>query len=508
MGTVVISTSDYIKFANQHLLDRSTYCLFPSLPTERLLACWKLLRTILLQHGKLHKFRTGTHLSDIARYILQLEPTDPSNPKLSVGQFYLLMKVHKKELAGRPIISCINTMTYYASKYIDRIVQPLMKQLSSYITSSHHLLFELEVKKHRFPPDCWILCADIDSLYPNIPTKEGVLFFKSALLRYNNNDQFFPTKDIDFICNLLRWVLENNYFSFGDQYYHQINGTAMGTPVAVVYACLVLDEVEFKAFQTLDFRPLFFKRFIDDILSINSTRDQCERLLSAICSILTTIKSTSFTISDQHGVFLDIELYKGSEFISSGIFSFKLYQKPQNKYLYLSPLSHHSPHVFTAWITSEVNRYCLLNSEHSDFVSICMSFKQRLMDRGYKEPFIEEQFRKGSTRNVLLNHLVEHFSKSDQHSSSLNTTNRPPIVFKTKYNTLVKYLKLHDCLQVPNYLSQHQVFSSIFDRNHPIICFSNHRNLRSLLCKARKTLHTHNSSYPPNDDSQTSSSSL
>ena len=41
MGTVVISTSDYIKFANKHLVDALTYRLCQSFPTERLLACWK-----------------------------------------------------------------------------------------------------------------------------------------------------------------------------------------------------------------------------------------------------------------------------------------------------------------------------------------------------------------------------------------------------------------------------------------------------------------------------------
>jgi hypothetical protein len=351
----------------------------------------------------------------------------------------------------------------------------------------------LEIKKTTFPSDCWILCADIDSLYPNIPTKEGLQFFKDALLRYNDKDQFFPTVDIDFICCLLRWILENNYFTFGDQYYHQINGTAMGTPVAVVYACLVLDEVECKALKIITFKPLFYKRFIDDIFSINSTEQHCHELLTAICSILPTINSSSFTISQQSGVFLDAEIYKGTDFNISGLLSFRLYQKPQNKYLYLSPQSHHAPHVFKAWITSEINRYCILNSRYSDFMNICGLFKQRLLDRGYKEPFINQQFAKGSSRTVLLKRLREHFSSKigtpqQQPSASVTLT---PIVFKTKFNAIIKYLKINDCLQFPTYLSQHQTFSSIFAQHQPILCLSNYPNLRSILCKARKTLHTH-----------------
>ena len=495
MGTVIMSTTDYINYANKHLSDDKTYKALSEFPKNQILANWKRLRTILLEHGKLCKYDSGNHLSDIARFILQLDPTDnPNQSSVCIGKFYMLMKVHKKEIAGRPIVSCINTMTYFASKYIDKMVQPIMKQLSSYITSSQHLLYELEIKQATFPQDCWILCADIDSLYPNIPTKDGVRFFRNAILRYNSASQFFPANDIDFICYLLHWVLNNNFFSFGDHYYQQINGTAMGTPAAVVYACLVLDEVEFIAFSKLSFRPLLYKRFIDDILSLLQSKPQCILLLEAICSILPSIKSSSFTISDQHGVFLDVELYKGPRFVQSGIWDFQLFQKPQNKYLYLTPYSHHPPHVFKAWITSEVNRYCLLNSEQSKFHNICLEFKERLLNRGYSETFILEQFNRHSPREVLLSKLKNHYSSltsilQQQQNTDNKESQKPiPLLFQTKYNSVIRTLKIGDCLHPPDFLSQHPTFSSIFDRS-PIICYSNYPNLRSKLCKARKTLH-------------------
>ncbi len=491
MGTVIISTSDYINYANKHLLDSSTYKLLPDFPKQELLDNWEFLRQLLNRYGKLYKYPNNTvFLSDIARFILQLEPkpSDPNNQNtLIVGQFYMLMKVHKKELSGRPIISCTNTMTYYASKYLDKIVQPIMKQLNSYITSSQHLLYDLEIKQRIFPQNCWILCADIDSLYPNIPTTDGLIFFRSAVLRYNIDNQFFPSRDTDFICDLLHWVLNNNYFCLGDRYFLQINGTAMGTPVAVVYACLVLDEVEQRAFNKLTFRPLFYKRFIDDILSILQYREHCTELLDAICSILPSIKSSSFTISDTHGVFLDIELYKGTRFETTGIWDCKLYQKPQNKYLYLPPSSHHPSHVFKAWIVSEVNRYCLLHSDNNQFIQICSQFKQRLLDRGYKESFIEEQFSQHSSREVLLNKLDKYYSTTTHNQSE--GSHSFPLLFFTKYNKIISDLKIRECFEVPDPIKQHPLLASIINQP-PIICYSNYPKLRAKLCKARKTLHS------------------
>ena len=39
-------------------------------------------------------------------------------------------------------------------------------------------------------------------------------------------------------------ILKSNAFRFGNEYYRQITGTAMGTPVALNYANLFLDNFE------------------------------------------------------------------------------------------------------------------------------------------------------------------------------------------------------------------------------------------------------------------------
>jgi hypothetical protein len=223
-------------YANRHLLDTSTYQSLASCPSDEIKLQWTVLETLLKKYHKFYKYRSNVSnstLSDLAKYLLQVK----NNSTQLVGSFYMLMKVHKKELSGRPIISSINTFTYYASKYLDQVLQPVMKNISSFIQSSQHLIHKLEENSTLLPHDCWILCADVDSLYPSIPSKEGQELFKLALLRHNVQSTFFSDlTEISFICDLLAWVLSNNYFSFGNDYYLQINGTAMGTPVAVAYA--------------------------------------------------------------------------------------------------------------------------------------------------------------------------------------------------------------------------------------------------------------------------------
>jgi hypothetical protein len=46
--------------------------------------------------------------------------------------------------------------------------------------------------------------------------------------------------------DLLNWVLSYNYCTFEDKAYLQIEGTAMGTPVATSYANIFLYGIEHK----------------------------------------------------------------------------------------------------------------------------------------------------------------------------------------------------------------------------------------------------------------------
>jgi hypothetical protein len=75
---------------------------------------------------------------------------------------------------------------------------------------------------------------------------------------------------IAFIINILHFVLKNNYIIYKHQLYLQTKGTAMGTPCAVVYACLFLGHIEMRMYKIYNHVPpfLLFKRYIDDIFAI------------------------------------------------------------------------------------------------------------------------------------------------------------------------------------------------------------------------------------------------
>ena len=104
-------------------------------------------------------------------------------------------------------------------------------------------------------------------MYTNIDPEEGVTTIEK-FIRYLAPSSFTP-KVRDVILNLLRLAMRNCIFKFGDTWWLQNIGTAMGTPCACIYAILFFGYFE----RTIILRKykanlLLYKRQIDDVLGI------------------------------------------------------------------------------------------------------------------------------------------------------------------------------------------------------------------------------------------------
>ena len=159
-----------------------------------------------------------------------MEKVTPATAK--IPQIYILPKVHKKVLAGRPIIPGFGWITTPASIFLDDILQVLLKRTPTVIADSKSLLVQMNTLQIG-NPDCRVITADVSSLYTEIPTDLGILFMKQFI---SENSDLLPIATQKLIIDLLTIVMKNNFFQFQGEYYHQVKGTAMETPVAVVFA--------------------------------------------------------------------------------------------------------------------------------------------------------------------------------------------------------------------------------------------------------------------------------
>lgn len=497
MGIVVMDRDAYQKEGLRQLSCSNTYRHITNIMIGIFMQPYGKLRTILNKYDRLwtHDFRLKSKkLSSLAEYLLQLESQHKIESKLSslAAKFYLLMKMHKSPVVGRPIVSTVNSFTYHTSVFVDAELKSLMKLIPSYLESSQQLIYNLETL--TLPPDCYICCADIESLYPNIPIDIGMQFVKSAIQRLSwiSPDVHCPLRDdnhyLDFILELMEWVLRNNIFKFGNSWYQQLQGTAMGTPLAVPFACLFVAELEHRISS---FTPIYYKRYIDDIFMITTSKEEAELFINRFNSVVPTIRCGSVTIDFTTGIFLDIEVYKGSRFCTANLLDVRIYQKVQNRYLYLAPNSFHRRDIFKSTIISELNRYRLCCSNDVEFFSIKCLFFQRLVARGYNPDYLISLFPFHSTRSQLLQNISLRFSIDSKKQSTTSSSLSLPI-FKSLNTYETTQLSISKLISIPlnlqNAINDDDFMKQLFSQS-PITCFCNADTAYKLIGNARKTLH-------------------
>ncbi len=396
LGLVVLDAPIYRDMCLSHLVDTNTYTAVPSYnPSDS----YFRLRSILRQHGQLYKqSRSSTEpsLSKLAASLLQLE----GRKELRIPPFYCIPKLHKGKitpLPSRPIISAPSSVTYHTSCYLSNELLPIIEKLPTVCTSSRHVIRDLH--SLEVPDDHIILCADVTSLYPSIPIDFGLNAVRQILLRLNS----FSPKRIDFLISLLSWVLHNNYCTFNGTIYLQIKGTAMGTPVAVAYANIVLYFIESPILSSLECS--LYRRYIDDMFAALSRRhaiDFVRRFNATNPSI--QLEAVTYELS---GIFLDLDVsLVPSSRTGYSVFKHTLYQKPINKYQYIPPLSNHRPHVFFNFILQELKRYRLACTDDSSFEHLVVLFRDRLQRRGYAPQMLSTALHALPSRQTLLDLLL------------------------------------------------------------------------------------------------------
>ena len=140
---------------------------------------------------------------------------------------------------------------------------------------------------------------------------------------------------IDIIL-LLEFCLKNTYFSFQDQFYEQVEGAAMGSPVSPIVANLYMEYLEQKAPSTAP-TPRFWHRFVDDTFVIKMEANK-QGFLQHINSVDPAIR---FTVEDNKEdwsiPFLDTIVKPEVD----GTLSITVYRKPIHTDQYLQWDSHH-----------------------------------------------------------------------------------------------------------------------------------------------------------------------
>lgn len=475
LGTCILSTTLYTELCLKHLNDSATYERLPSFSTSR---SYAILRLILSNNSLLFESdpydKNYKQLSTLAKSLLQLEKT--AKP----CSFYVLPKVHKglDNLSGRPIASSLHTLTYHASKYLHNCFLPIVKMLPGICHSSSSFILDLQTPPPLSDSSC-ILCADVKSLYPSIPTDYGLMAVQHTLRYFEGHPSFQLLGSSNFLLQLLKWVLSNNFIEFNSNIYRQCKGTAMGTPVAVCYANMVLFYMEQHCINTST--CLFYRRYIDDVFAIFTSETAARDFVRKFQLMNSDIQFEAITYG-RSGVFLDAEI----SISATNTISTKVYQKAMNKYLYLPPFSAHDRSCMAGVIKQELVRYRLLCCSDADFHNVVDSFMQRLLRRGYTATYLQSVFNPLPQRIDALMKLRDRFKPNPHYLlPSATTVQRGPIITLHIPRLLppdMNYLKL--ILAIPDSFANLPEFKYIYQLKRVILGKKNFKSIgRSLIYK-------------------------
>jgi hypothetical protein len=476
----ILATSNHIKFKN-------------TTPTDFMYKEW---RNESLQVLKSRYFAFSSGLADIL-----LEPfLNPDN--IQPCRSYFLPKLQKLQIPYprpppfipgktppvRPICASIGWITYIVSIYLDIILKPLMLELPSYIMNSAALTKHLETR--QFPMTCSLLAADVESLYPSIDINRGLDALSEALkLKGTDSETRF------FIVQLTRWVLMNNVTEFNGKLYLQTRGTAMGTPCAVVFACIFMGTIERKAWNFLgrmNIYPLLNYRFIDDLLIIVNSADDAQKILDTFNDIDPFIKLTG-DISNDTANFLDLTLYKGSRFYHSNKFDLDVYQKPSNLFLFLPPSSCHPEHVFKGWIQGYLSRLRVNCTDDIIHYLRRQQFWDQLLARGYAEVDLSDYFQHNPQRCTLIAKIK---ILPEEHTVTSSLT-----FFKIRHTARTSELKpiLKKALTAsPQLLANRSLARQLNANGAPILAIRNSANFGKKIITAK--LHSSTTADHENND--------
>ena len=142
------------------------------------------------------------------------------------------------------------------SKYSTNVLKPLTDESRQKLQSTENFIDA--IKKIQIPDDHKLVSFDVKSLFTSIPlqlaldctenaiknsTEKGLnpgVISKVGLGKNSTVELPLPT---DVIMDLHNLCLTSTYFQYNGKHYKQLHGTSMGSPVSVVVAEIVMQNI-------------------------------------------------------------------------------------------------------------------------------------------------------------------------------------------------------------------------------------------------------------------------
>ena len=264
-----------------------------------------------------------------------------------------------------------------------------------------------QIKETRLKQGECIISYDVAALFTSVPIQPVLNIIKE---KFANDTALHQrtSMTIDHITTLLEFCMRSTSFVFQGQYYQQMEGAAMGSPLSPIVANIFMESFEQQTLDTAPHPPSLWKRYVDDTFVIQEEQHQ-EEFLQHINSIDPNIRFTAETTrADGSMPFLDTLVTPQSD----GSLATTVYRKPTHTSWYVQWDSHYAI----------ANKYSIISSLLHRAKNLCSN--QQLLDEEHSQ--IQKALLQCKYPNWAINRtkLKINTPKPNNRSNSSKTINR------------------------------------------------------------------------------------
>jgi hypothetical protein len=139
--------------------------------------------------------------------------------------------------------------------------------------------------------DRYLVSFDVESLFTNVPTLETIEIILDLAFK-DGNEVFHELTRLE-LKDLLVVCTQESHFQFNGEYFDQIDGVAMGSPLGPLFANVFMSNFERKYMAELrELGVRVWYRYVDDVFASLNNPEQASNILSLLNSKHPNIRFT------------------------------------------------------------------------------------------------------------------------------------------------------------------------------------------------------------------------
>ena len=271
----------------------------------------------------------------------------------------VMVKTHKPihpsadpPAASRAYVDTVNYITSAWSRYLSVQLTPAREQIPNRISDTRDFICKL--LKHRFKQDCWLGTADIVDFYPNTKVSGGEETIKKC-----------APPNLVGLCIEASRLIHSSLYVITPLGCYQLDGRySIGLGHAAEVCDLDWHFVEQRVFQNLTEaqQAAFWCREIDDYFFVLEGLIEDREAFIAALKSADPDRPIKVSISTDSVDYLDVTIYKGHGFKTSGVLDTQPYTKPSYTGMHLPYKSHHPQSTFNSILSGYHNRSLITSS--------------------------------------------------------------------------------------------------------------------------------------------------